>query len=263
MTGIESLRPGSRAFYGTALVATGLAYLIVLTFISGLPFQRALISSLANIAPIAVGAIVIRAVMHSWLAKQGWPVMLLGHCVMAAIFALFWFWLLMILLGIVSGQSPVVFSVRPFLGEAAAWQLMQGVFVYAVIALLVHMEALARKGAANQTAEGEPEAAKRFVKIGDELHPLDPDRIIQISAAGDYAELHTVSGTHMLRTTLTELETTLGNAFLRVHRSHIVNANRVARMESAGGGRITLHLDSGDTVITSRAGAKAIRTRVL
>ncbi|QLC25913.1 LytTR family transcriptional regulator [Parasphingopyxis algicola] len=255
------LQPGSPAFYSAALVAAALLYFLILVIPAGLTVGRALASTIANIAPIVIGGLAVRASIRSWVARRRVAVQFGAHIAMAVLFTLFWFWLLMVLLGAINGDSAVLFSVEPFMGLAAAWQLMQGLTIYAVLALLFHYELLRETMTPREPATGE--TPPQFVRDGDELRPLDPERIVHIAAAGDYAEMHTPSGSHLLRTTLAELETSLGNGFLRIHRSRIVNTNRVARMEPAGGGRMTLHMDNGDSLTTSRAGAKAVRDRVL
>lgn len=64
--------------------------------------------------------------------------------------------------------------------------------------------------------------------------------------------------------TLAEFAQSLDSAkYVRVHRSWIVNTHRVARAEPAGGGRLLLHMENGQTVSTSRDGARQLRGRVL
>jgi DNA-binding LytR/AlgR family response regulator len=64
--------------------------------------------------------------------------------------------------------------------------------------------------------------------------------------------------------TLTEFEQTLTSKnFIRVHRSHIVNVDRVAHAEPAGGGRLLLHMEDGELIPASRAGSRLLRERVI
>ncbi|WP_176472961.1 LytTR family DNA-binding domain-containing protein [Sphingomonas lenta] len=48
-----------------------------------------------------------------------------------------------------------------------------------------------------------------------------------------------------------------------MHRSAIVNLDRVVRAEPAGGGRLLLHMEAGGVVQASRAGAKLVREQLL
>lgn len=265
----ERFRPGRGGFYVSALLLVAIGYALVLSLTTDSGSVKLVLDTLANITPIALGGLAVRALWRGPLSDRPTAQVIFAHGVLAALFAIFNFWLLMVLLGALSGDNPVVFSVRPFLGPAAAWQLMQGATFYAVIALAVQLEnAHDRLASSFETGDEQggrkvPASSRPFIKEGDDIRPLDPDRIIQISGADDYAEVRTVSGTHMLRTTLAELERSLGDGFLRVHRSHIVNVDRIARIEPAGGGRYSLHMAGGETVTASRAGAKAIRERLL
>jgi two-component system LytT family response regulator len=75
-----------------------------------------------------------------------------------------------------------------------------------------------------------------------------------VEAEGNYAALHAGGRRHLVRQTMKTLETRLDPAtFARVHRSAIVNTNRLARAESLGHGEYRLHLASGAHVDTSRA----------
>jgi DNA-binding LytR/AlgR family response regulator len=48
-----------------------------------------------------------------------------------------------------------------------------------------------------------------------------------------------------------------------VHRSRIVNVERIERAEPAGGGRLLLHMEGGETIVASRAGSRLLRDRVI
>jgi two-component system, LytTR family, response regulator len=60
-------------------------------------------------------------------------------------------------------------------------------------------------------------------------HVVQSNDIEWISAAGDYTELHVRGATHLMREPLTVLLDRLpANVFCRIHRSFVVNLNRVA-----------------------------------
>lgn len=106
--------------------------------------------------------------------------------------------------------------------------------------------------------------SRYFVRIGDEFRPIDMDTVISISGADDYSEITTLSGKHLVRVTLSEFTKSLDPAkYVRVHRSWIVNVHHIARAESAGGGRLLLHMETGQIISTSRTGAKLLRDRVI
>ncbi|HEU4780653.1 MAG TPA: LytTR family DNA-binding domain-containing protein [Steroidobacteraceae bacterium] len=67
-----------------------------------------------------------------------------------------------------------------------------------------------------------------LVKKRDRVVVLRPDEIDLIEAFGDYVRLHVGTESHLLRGTLSEMERTLEpEGFVRIHRSRLVNWNRV------------------------------------
>jgi two-component system LytT family response regulator len=72
-------------------------------------------------------------------------------------------------------------------------------------------------------------------------------------AASNYVELHVGSRTHLLRDTLTDLEQRLDPArFVRIHRSTIVNMDRVADIRPTTRGDFTVVLLNGKDLRLSR-----------
>lgn len=77
--------------------------------------------------------------------------------------------------------------------------------------------------------------------------------ILALEAAGDYVNLRLVSGREvLLSASLSELESNLPSRFLRVHRSHIVNADKIVSLKPASSGTGELTLEEGATVPVSR-----------
>lgn len=259
---MPSLRPPLAIATGLLVVAATL-YFTLFTVFQGSPVPAALLATLANIVPLALLGVGARAMIRFVPPRLGLPALLALHAAGALIFALVWFWLLMVALGVLAGDNAVTFSVSPFTGPAAAWQLKQGLAFYAMFAVLAHWEMALRALPQREDMVGHDEPLRHFVKDGDETVPLDPTRVFYFAGAGDHAQMHALGGTRLLRTTLAELEGTLGGRFMRIHRSLLVNLDKIERMEPAGGGRISLHLANGDTLIASRSGSKAIRSRTL
>lgn len=74
-----------------------------------------------------------------------------------------------------------------------------------------------------------------------------------IGAAGNYAELHVGGETHLVRGTLQELEARLpAGRFLRIHRSSIVNVDRVEELEPWSHGDLLVRLEDGTELRLSR-----------
>jgi len=78
-----------------------------------------------------------------------------------------------------------------------------------------------------------------------------------------YACLHVGNATHLLRRTLLELERDLvGSAFCRIHRSVIVNLNRIRGLELKDDGEYEIVLVSGARLRLSRRFRKNLQDRL-
>jgi two-component system LytT family response regulator len=74
-----------------------------------------------------------------------------------------------------------------------------------------------------------------------------------IEAAGNYLKLHARSGTHLVRATMKEIEARLDPArFARIHRTTIVNLDRVRFLEPWSHGDQLVILQSGEKLTLSR-----------
>ena len=75
-----------------------------------------------------------------------------------------------------------------------------------------------------------------------------------IDAAGDYMCVHANNETHIMRTTMSELESKLDSSiFQRIHRSTIVNVERVEKVSSHINGEFYLTLTGGSSLKMSRS----------
>jgi two-component system, LytTR family, response regulator len=84
-----------------------------------------------------------------------------------------------------------------------------------------------------------------------------------IEAASYYACLHVGRETHVIRRTLAELERDLGEqSFLRIHRSIIVNLDRIQGLELQSGGDYEVLLKSGARLRLSRRFRKRLQERM-
>ena len=92
------------------------------------------------------------------------------------------------------------------------------------------------------------------VKDQGQIFRVDVDTIEKIEAAGDYMCLSTGDRTLVLRETMKDLERRLDpRKFQRVHRSTIVNLNRVVRLRAHMNGEYFLVLDGGHELKLSRS----------
>jgi two-component system LytT family response regulator len=100
---------------------------------------------------------------------------------------------------------------------------------------------------------------KIVVRDGRGVELVDPETIDWITALDYYAELHVAGRTLLLREPLQDLETRLDPArFVRIHRSTIVNATRVRRIERRDHGDYEVVLAEGTRLRVSRARRKAL-----
>ena len=75
------------------------------------------------------------------------------------------------------------------------------------------------------------------VRTGGRIFFVSVPEIDWIEAAGNYVKLHTGQTTHLLRDTMKHLETGLAGArFARLHRSALVNVDRIRELRQDGDG---------------------------
>lgn len=79
------------------------------------------------------------------------------------------------------------------------------------------------------------------------------DRIDYITASGPYAELHVGDDTFVIRERMKVLEERLDpDQFFRIHRSTIVQLDRIARLKRSSGGHYAVRLHDGPLLRVSR-----------
>jgi two-component system LytT family response regulator len=109
--------------------------------------------------------------------------------------------------------------------------------------------------AAPAAVAGDPAAyPRRFLVKGDgQMYFVAVDDIDWIEAYGNYVRLHVGKGVHLIRETLGNIERKLDpTRFARVHRSSIVNLDRVTRMDLWGAGDYVVLLKDGTKLKLSR-----------
>lgn len=92
---------------------------------------------------------------------------------------------------------------------------------------------------------------------------LDLTDIDWIEAVGYYACIHAGHETHVMRRTLLELERDLGGErFIRIHRSIIVNLERIRGLELQNAGEYEVVLKSQTRLRLSRRYRKGLQKRL-
>ncbi len=102
------------------------------------------------------------------------------------------------------------------------------------------------------------------VKLPGRLRFIDVPDIDWVEAASYYACLHIGHETHAIRRTMTELERDLGeDRFVRIHRSTIVNLERIRGLELQSSGEYAVVLRSGVRLGLSRRYRKTLQSRLI
>ena len=112
----------------------------------------------------------------------------------------------------------------------------------------------------------EPEASVGDVQLPVELGGVTRfvrrSEITHVEAQGDYARLHTPTGSHLVRIPLTQLEEEWAAArFARIHRSLLVNLARVTEVRTEAG-RCSVVVDGTTELVVSRRHTRQLKDRL-
>lgn len=106
-------------------------------------------------------------------------------------------------------------------------------------------------------------APRIMVKSGGRIVFVDVDGIDWVEADGNYVRLHAGAESYLVRQTLADVLTTLGDGrFVRIHRSRLVNLGRVDELRVAGGGDCDVVLRSGIKLGVSRSAREGLQRRL-
>ncbi|MCA0175826.1 MAG: LytTR family transcriptional regulator DNA-binding domain-containing protein [Proteobacteria bacterium] len=107
-----------------------------------------------------------------------------------------------------------------------------------------------------------PQPPQRLLvrKLGKEFL-IGVDEIEWVQAMGNYVNLHRRGHAYPLRATLTATAAQLGDAFVRVHRSHLVRLALIEAIEPTEAGDALLRLQGGASVPCSRSHLEGLRAR--
>ncbi|MEE4204493.1 MAG: LytTR family DNA-binding domain-containing protein [Halieaceae bacterium] len=97
------------------------------------------------------------------------------------------------------------------------------------------------------------------VKDGRKTELVEFATIDWIDAAGDYMCVHAAGETHIVRSTMKELEQRLNENFVRIHRSTIVNLAMIRSVDALPKGEASLNLSCGAKLKVSRNYRTAIQ----
>ena len=103
------------------------------------------------------------------------------------------------------------------------------------------------------------------VKTSCGVSSLTADEIHWVDAAGNYVRLNTQNGeSHILRETLTALEKRLDpKRFVRIHRSTIVNVERIREIRARSHGEYLIIMEMGQRLTLSRGYRDRVHNLIL
>jgi two-component system LytT family response regulator len=105
--------------------------------------------------------------------------------------------------------------------------------------------------------------SRLLIKERGRVQFVDAAEIDWVEARGDYVRLHTAGRTHLLRETMSEMERSLNSgAFIRIHRSTLVNAERVCRLLSVAPREWQVELRDGTRLKMSRRYRTAVEAQL-
>lgn len=106
-------------------------------------------------------------------------------------------------------------------------------------------------------------AERLMVRDGALVHVIPIEKLDYVEAQDDYVSIHAEGKSWLKHQTLAELEQSLDPArFVRVHRSYVVNVERIARIEPyAKDSRVAI-LHDGRELPVSRGGYQRLRERM-
>ena len=109
----------------------------------------------------------------------------------------------------------------------------------------------------------QPKTDRLVVKSGGRLFFLRTDEIDWIEAAGNYVRLHVGTTSHLLRETMNAIEARLDpEKFFRIHRSRIVNMERIQEMQPWLNGEYAVLLRTGTRLTLSRGYREKLQDRL-
>lgn len=98
-----------------------------------------------------------------------------------------------------------------------------------------------------------PRRSRIPIRAGGSVFFLPVDEIDWIEAADNYVRIHARNEVHVVRQTLQRMEESLApNAFVRIHRSTIVNVGRIKEIQPWFAGEYVVLLRDGTKLQTSR-----------
>jgi hypothetical protein len=256
----------SRIFWPGLVIMTGVGVVNVMTLLteaqrSGMPIDASAtwileissVSVLVLLVPLV--AFFVRSVP---LPPRQWyvavPLYLVASVVFSAVHVIGMVELRTLVFWVSSGQTYVFFD-APL--DDLFYEYRKDLLPFAVIVVVCHL-ARRLEEIRQQVMTAKPESpptGRLTLRSGNRTIWLDADSFEWASAAGNYVDVRAGGSAHLARMSLSALETLLkeaGVAVIRVHRSRIINRDRVHQTLPTRDGDFVVWLLDGTKVRGSR-----------
>ena len=258
---------------GLASFAAIFAY--VLTFVQvGFPLLKAVEFALLNVLSAFVPGVIAWNIVR-WIQQAAPTLQAALHLPLSIAYSWVWYFVGRFMGSVLDVLRGYDWAIGWLPANALAWQLTQGVSVYAaIVAAAYAVRSRFKQGGMDEfkgitkepvVPEIDMRTTRFLAKSGDGFTSLNVSEIVLVEGADDYAEVTVVNGEQLLvRLSLKAFEAQLGSQnFVRVHRSVLLALDQLVSAEPAGAGRMLLHLTTGRVVRTSREGARKLRARMI
>lgn len=250
----------------------GIGYVIVFQLTRIETLSDSIAGALINVIPlIGINFAAIKLLQNYVLGKPTWRHAVV-HPILGAAYSFVWYFCVLVGRGVKADWLEQGFSIRPFGWVGGTWQLYQGLALYGIAALFAYALYFYRRATFAESALSKTNTPDRsnliktnnlVVKSEGEFISLDWRDIVFIEACGDDVIIQAKNSRTKTHKTMTSIARKMPSPPLaRIHRSFIANIDQVLSAESAGNGKLTLHMSDGTSLTTSRAGAQTFKSCV-
>jgi DNA-binding LytR/AlgR family response regulator len=151
--------------------------------------------------------------------------------------------------------NPITFGLLGYeIGDLPLRNLLQDGLYFVLLYLVWSLLYLQLTGRSLVPAPADTAGMETIsVTKGNQVFKLDLAKIACIKASGDYVEFCTSSGSYLKHGTISSYEKALGKgAFVRVHRSVIVNRDHILSVSGPAKGQFWIKLRDGQEIRSSR-----------
>lgn len=256
----------------TYALLQAMAFRPVLSF----PFGLLLLKSAADsMVFVGVGMLLVIAIRSSNYVKLDKYQRLVNYITLGFLYVALWTGLSYLLSLLIFGREHGE-EIRTMIPLTA----LIGLLIYLIHLLIIHFHMLRKEGEAetddneveneqsdllevhgNENGNGEETLERVAVKTGQKIHVILVPDIVYIQSDGDYVQIVTGQARYLKEETMKYFEASLPRSkFVRVHRSYIVNVEKILRIELYEKQNQMLTLKNGDQIRASVSGYKELRT---